>query len=306
MSIPDFQTLMLPLLKFANDQQEHASREAADHLAQLFQLSDTEREELLPSGQQTIFDNRAYWAKTHLKHAALLENTRRGFFRISQRGIEVLQQNPEEINVRFLKQFPQYLQFMSKKDKNGVEEVELETTSKPTPEELLEDGYQRIRQDLAQELLSRIKNCSPSFFERLVVELLVTMGYGGSRKDAGEAVGKSGDEGIDGIIKEDRLGLDTIYIQAKRWSEGVAVSRPEIQKFVGALHGQQASKGIFITTSDFSSNAREYVSKIGSGSKIVLIDGKQLAQLMIDYDVGVSKVSTYEIKKIDSDYFTEV
>ena len=303
MSIPDFQTLMLPLLKFANDQQEHASREAADHLAQLFQLSDIEREELLTSGQQTIFDNRAYWAKTHLKHAVLLENTRRGFFKISQRGIQILQQNPQEINMKFLKQFPEYLQFISKRDKNGVEEAEIETTSKHTPEELLEDGYQRIRLDLAEELLSKVKSCPPSFFERLVVELLVKMGYGGSRKDAGEAVGKSGDGGIDGIIKEDRLGLDAIYIQAKRWDEGV-VGRPEIHKFVGALHGQRAKKGIFITTSDFSSNAREYVANIDT--KIVLIDGRQLALLMIDNDVGVSKVSTYEIKKIDSDYFTEV
>ncbi len=303
MNIPEFQTLMLPLLKFANDQQEHASREAADYLAQLFQLSDTEREELLPSGQQTIFDNRAYWAKTHLKHAVLLENTRRGFFKISQRGIQVLQQNPQEINMKFLKQFPEYLQFISKRDKNGVEEAELETTSKQTPEELLEAGYQRIRQDLAQDLLSKVKSCPPSFFERLVVELLVKMGYGGSRKDAGEAVGKSGDGGIDGIIKEDRLGLDAIYIQAKRWDEGV-VGRPEIHKFVGALHGQRAKKGIFITTSDFSSNAREYVANIDT--KIVLIDGRQLALLMIDNNIGVSSVSTYEIKKIDSDYFTEV
>jgi len=251
MSIPDFQTLMLPLLKFANDQQEHASREAADSLSQLFHLSEVEREELLPSGRQGIFDNRVYWAKTHLKHAGLLENTRRGFFKISQSGKDVLRTNPQEISMKFLKRFPQYIQFISGNGKTEIQEAEAEISSTQTPEELLEEGYQRIRQDLAQELLNRIKRCSPSFFENLVVELLVTMGYGGSRQDAGKAVGKSGDEGIDGIIKEDRLGLDTIYIQAKRWDAG-AVSRPEIQKFVGALHGQQANKGIFITTSNFS------------------------------------------------------
>lgn len=303
MSIPDFQTLMLPLLKFADDQQEHASREAADSLAQLFHLSEAERKELLPSGRQGIFDNRVYWAKTHLKHAGLLENTRRGFFKISHSGRDVLRTSPQEISIKFLKRFPQYIQFISGNGKTEIQEVEAEISSIQTPEELLEEGYQRIRQDLAQELLSRIKSCSPGFFENLVVELLVTMGYGGSRQDAGKAVGKSGDEGIDGIIKEDRLGLDTIYIQAKRWDAG-AVGRPEIQKFVGALHGQQANKGIFITTSNFSSGAYEYVAKIGS--KVVLIDGQQLAQLMIDYNVGVSKVSIYEIKKIDSDYFTEI
>jgi restriction system protein len=187
------------------------------------------------------------------------------------------------------------------KDKNEVAEVETEITSKQTPEELLEDGYQRIRQELAQELLNRVKSSSPRFFERLVVELLVKMGYGGSIKDAGQVIGKSGDEGIDGTIKEDRLGLDVIYIQAKKW-EG-AVGRPEIQKFVGALYGQRAKKGVFITTSSFSHEATEYVKNIDN--KIVLIDGKQLTELMIDHGVGVAIVSTYEVKKVDNDYFTE-
>ena len=304
MAIPDFQSLMLPLLKFAADGKEHAAREATDSLSQLFQLSDEEKEQLLPSGQQTIIGNRVYWALTHLKHGGILESTRRGYFKISQRGLGVLQHNPSRIDLRFLSQFPEYLEFRrtTKKEKNGVVEVESELLNQRTPEELFEESYRSIRQELAQELLNQVKKASPGFFERLVVDLLVKMGYGGSREDAGEAIGKSGDEGIDGIIKEDRLGLDTIYIQAKKWDGGVG--RPEIQKFVGALHGQRARKGIFITTSDFSSNAREYVSNIDS--KVVLIDGKQLAEFMIDHNVGVSKVSAYEIKKIDSDYFLEV
>lgn len=304
MSIPDFQTIMLPLLKFAADQQDHSLREAIEALAQVFNLSEQERKELLPSGQQATFDNRVSWASAHLKKASLLESPRRSFFKITQRGLDVLSKNPSRIDVKFLEQFPEYIEFIrggGKKDKEAIAGIELEANSHQTPEELLEYGYQKIRQDLAQEVLNRVKASSPSFFERLVVELLVRMGYGGSRKDAGEAVGKSGDEGIDGIIKEDRLGLDVIYIQAKKW-EGV-VSRPEIQKFAGALQGQRAKKGIFITTSSFSNEARDFASRIDS--KIVLIDGKQLAQLMIDNDVGVSKVSSYEIKKIDFDYFVD-
>jgi restriction system protein len=304
MAIPDFQSLMLPLLKFAADRKEHAAREATDSLAQLFQLADEEKEHLLPSGQQTIIGNRVYWALTHLKHAGLLESTRRGYIKISQRGLGVLQKNPSRIDLRFLSQFPEYLEFRrtSKKVKNGVVEVDSEILNQRTPAELFEESYQSIRRELAQELLNQVKKASPGFFERLVVDLLVKMGYGGSREDAGEAIGKSGDEDIDGIIKEDRLGLDTIYLQAKKWDGGVG--RPEIQKFAGALHGQRARKGISLTTSDFSSNAREYVSNIDS--KVVLIDGKQLAEFMIDHNIGVSKVSAYEIKKIDSDYFVEV
>jgi restriction system protein len=305
MAIPDFQSIMLPLLKLAADQQEHASHEAVDKLSQFFQLSDQEKKEFLPSGKQQIFTNRVYWALTYLKRAKFLESTRRGSFRLTESGLRILQQNPPTINIKFLSQFPEFHQSTETpkktKDKIEVAEVETEIISKQTPEELLEDGYQRIRQELAQELLSRVKSCSPHFFERLVVELLVKMGYGGSIKDAGQVIGKSGDEGIDGTIKEDRLGLDVIYIQAKKW-EG-AVGRPEIQKFVGALYGQRAKKGVFIATSSFSHEATEYVKNIDS--KIVLIDGKQLADLMIDHGVGVSIISTYDVKKVDNDYFTE-
>lgn len=222
--------------------------------------------------------------------------------KITERGIKLLNQSPSEINVKFLKQFPEFVQFISPKKDNNDFEQGIEEILDTTPQESIEFGYQKIRKDLEIDLLNRVKSCSADFFERLLVDLLVKMGYGGSRRDAGKAIGKSGDGGIDGIIKEDKLGLDIVYIQAKRWDNTV-VGRPEIQKFVGALHGQRARKGVFITTSKFSQEAREYVSVIDS--KIVLIDGQQLAQFMIDNNVGVSTVSTYEIKKLDSDYFTD-
>lgn len=304
MSIPDFQSIMLPLLQYAGDGKEHSLREAITYLADVFNLSDEEKKGLLPSGQQTVFDNRVGWARTHLKKAALLEYPKRGFFQITDRGKDVLIQNPTKINIKFLNQFPEHIEFLnSKKDSDKSEsEPEIIEISETTPQESIEFGYQKIRKELELELLNRVKSCSPDFFERLVVDLLVKMGYGGSRRDAGRAIGKGGDGGIDGIIKEDKLGLDIVYIQAKRWDNTV-VGRPEIQKFVGALHGQRARKGVFITTSKFSQDAREYVSIIDS--KIVLIDGQELAQLMIDNHVGVSTVSIYEIKKIDSDYFTD-
>ncbi|GCL38902.1 MAG: restriction endonuclease [Sphaerospermopsis kisseleviana] len=305
MSIPDFQSVMLPLLQYAGDGKEHSLRDAITFLADVFNLSDEERKELLSSGQQAVFDNRVGWARTHLKKAGLLESPKRGFFQITNRGKEILKQNNPEINVKFLNQFPEFIEFKTIKkdnDKSVSEIMEDSEILETTPQESIEFGYQKIRKELELELLNRVKSCSPDFFERLVVDLLVKMGYGGSRRDAGRAIGKAGDGGIDGIIKEDKLGLDIVYIQAKRWDNTV-VGRPEIQKFVGALHGQRARKGVFITTSKFSQDAREYVSIIDS--KIVLIDGQELAQLMIDNHVGVSTVSIYEIKKIDSDYFTD-
>lgn len=300
--IPDYQQIMLPLLKFTGDSKEHSIREAINHISDVFHLTEVLRQEKLPSGQQTIIENRVGWARTYMKKAGLLESARRSYFNITKRGLDVLKHNPAEINQKFLEQFPEFLEFKKiKHDKEGIEEQESDNSHPQTPQESLEYGYQKIKRDLAQDLLTQVKQCSPSFFERLVVELLLKMGYGGSLKDAGKAIGQSGDGGIDGIIKEDKLGLDTIYIQAKRW-EGT-VGRPEIHKFVGALQGQRARKGIFITTSEFSKDALNYVVNIES--KIVLIDGDQLAQFMIDHDIGVSKIATYEIKKIDSDYFIE-
>jgi restriction system protein len=301
MPIPDYQTIMLPLLKFAADGEEHSLRETIEALADQFELTDEERRELLPSGQQATFDNRVGWARTYMKKAGLLKSTRRGYYRITDRGMDIIGQNPPEINRAFLMQFPEFVEFQKPRSHDKMEADEQEANETRTPEEGIESAYQRVRQGLAAELLQTVKALSPTFFERLVIDLLVKMGYGGTRRDAGQAVGRSGDGGIDGIIKEDRLGLDIVYIQAKRW-EGT-VGRPEIQKFAGALQGQRARKGIFITTSEFSGAAQEYVSKIDN--KIVLIDGDTLAQLMIDYNIGVAPIASYELKRIDSDYFTD-
>jgi len=299
--IPDYQSIMLPLLKLTSDKKEHKINDAVDQLADQFKLTDEERKELLPSGQTFIFGNRVAWARTYLKKAGLLDSPKRGIVLITKRGQDILKSNPKEINISTLKQFPEFLEFQNiKKEDNGSAD-QIEITSQVTPEESLELAYQQLRKTLAQDLINRIITLSPAFFEKLVVELLVKMGYGGSIKDAGKAIGKSGDEGIDGTIKEDRLGLDIIYIQAKRWQPGNCVGRPEIQKFVGALAGQGAKKGIFITTSSFSKDAIDYMPR--NETKIVLIDGVQLAQLMIDFNIGVASVNTYELKRIDNDYF---
>jgi restriction system protein len=302
MAIPDYQTCMLPFLRYLGDEKEHSLRDAEEALAEHFKLTPTERAELLPSGQQGIFKNRIGWARTYLKKAALISAPRRAVFKITERGMQTLASNPSRIDSKFLEQWPEFVEFRDI-SKPGTEQVQpmdlpLMTT---TPEEAIELAYQGLREQLAQELLSRILSCSPTFFEQLVVELLVKMGYGGSRRDAGERIGQTGDGGIDGIIKEDRLGLDTIFIQAKRWQG--SVGRPEIQKFVGALQGQRARKGVFITTSTYTSDAIDYASRIDT--KVVLIDGKQLSALMIDFDVGVSVSASYVVKRIDSDYFEE-
>lgn len=283
---------MLPALRFYADGQEHSSHEVTDALAIQLNLTEQELKEMLPSGQQEIFDNRVGWARSYIKKAGLIESTRRGYNKITRRGREVLAEDPKAIDLRYL--------FRGAASSNGNIEPSADQSTK-TPEESLELAYQKIRGDLASDLLQRLKACSPGFFERLVVEVIVKMGYGGSRQDAGKAIGKSGDGGIDGMIKEDKLGLDAIFIQAKRWEN--TVGRPEIQKFVGALTGQRAKKGLFITTADFSAEAEDYVSRIDT--KIVLIDGETLAQLMIDNGVGVSTVAAYELKKVDTDYFAE-
>jgi restriction system protein len=303
--IPDYQSLMLPLLKLVSDRQEHKYRDLIENLATEFQVTDEERKELLASGNQAIFDNRVGWAKTYLKKAGLLDSPKRATFVITQIGLDTLKKNLDRVDAKYLRQFPAFLEFQnaSRNDNETEEETTVIAVSEQTPEENLDKAYQRIRRSLASELLQNVVDLSPTFFERLVVELLVKMGYGGSIKDAGKAIGKSGDEGIDGTIKEDKLGLDIIYIQAKRWRPGNVVGRPELHKFVGALAGQGAKKGIFITTSNFTKEALDYTPK--NETKIVLIDGEQLAQLMIDYNLGCTTHQTYELKKIDSDYFGE-
>lgn len=301
MSIPDFQSLMLPLLRYCADGQSYTKRDAIPVLAKEFGLSDADLAELLPTGRQEKFNNRVGWTKTYLKQAGLLEITERGVFRITPRGQEVLTQAPARIDMRYLERFPEYQAFKARSrnrdDSQASEAMQAETT----PEELLEIGYKQMRATLVADLIQQVKTCSPAFFERLVVQLLLNMGYGGTREDAGQVVGKSGDGGIDGIINEDRLGLDVIYIQAKRWEADVG--RPEIQKFVGALAGHKASKGVFITTSGYTQEARNYAGQVNS--KVVLIDGSMLADLMIDYNFGVSPREIYEIKRVDSDYFAE-
>lgn len=301
MPIPDYQSCMLPFLSFLIDGSDHTLREAEEALADHFNLTPAERAELLPSGQQGVFKNRIGWARTYLKKAGLIEARKRGVFKITERGSKTLAFSPERIDVKYLEQFPEFVEFRDASKPDSITTPSETVSSPATPEEAIELAHQGLRKQLVAELLSRILACSPSFFEHLVVELLVKMGYGGSRKDAGERIGQTGDGGIDGIIKEDRLGLDTIFIQAKRWQG--SVGRPEIQKFVGALQGQRARKGVFITTSSYTAEAVDYASRIDT--KVVLIDGKQLASLMIDFDVGVSISASYAVKRIDSDYFEE-
>lgn len=303
MPIPDYQKIMLPVLTLASDGAEHKISDSIEYLAQHFGISDKERAELLPSGTQTVFNNRCGWARSYLKQAGLLTSSKRGFFEITQRGLDLLRSKPTYIDAAILEQYPEFLAFKKRKstkgDINAEPQSNLSAQSALTPEDSLASAYRQLRAEIESEILSLIKDGSPSFFEKLVVDLLVKMGYGGNRQDAGKALGKSGDGGIDGIINEDKLGLDVIYLQAKRW-EGT-VGRPEIQKFAGALQGQRAKKGVFITTSDFSKEARDYASLIDT--RIILINGEMLARLMTDHNVGVSTAGIYELKKIDSDYF---
>jgi len=303
-SIPDYQTLMLPLLRFAADGREYRFREVIEALATEFLLTDNERSELLPSGAQPVFDNRVGWAKTYLKQAGLLDSSKRGFFHITTAGTALLAKDPATVNLSTLDHYDAFRAFRTRRRDRGSDSTsaidrDVEPSSESTPEDQLASAYQRLRHELELDLLEQIKSSSPAFFERIVIDLLVKMGYGGSRRDAGRAVGKSGDGGIDGIIKEDKLGLDVIYIQAKRWEN--TVGRPEIQKFAGALQGHRANKGVFITTSTYTREATEYSGMINT--KIILIDGIELTSLMIDHNVGVSSIGAYEVKKIDTDYF---
>ena len=304
MAVPDFQSLMLPLLKFSADGEEHSMQEAREGLAEVMRLSQEDLEKRLPSGRQYTFANRVAWAKVYLTQAGILESPKRGKFNISNRGKQILIEAPDRISIKYLEQFEEFQEFRQASSKNRTQKVTHvgdHDTSSTTPEETLEQAYQQLRDEVANELLHLIKANTPEFFEKLVIHLIVSMGYGGSVKEAGKATRKTADEGIDGIIKEDRLGLETIYLQAKRWE--AVVGRPEIQKFVGALHGQRAKKGVFITTSRFSKEALDYVGQIDP--KVVLLDGTDLVQLMIDHGVGVSSAETYEVKKVDTDFFIE-
>ena len=301
MPIPDYQSLMLPVLKVLADRKEHAVAEARRHIATELNLSEEEMSERLASDTTTVFMNRIGWAVQYLKEAAAIRAVRRGVYEITDRGVSLLQTQPSEITTKVLRQFPEFIEFQGR----GAETEQPTTTvtphleTKATPEESLENSFQILRDALAHELLETIKNGTPAAFEQIVVDLLVAMGYGGSVEDAGKVVGKSGDGGIDGIIKQDKLGLDAIYVQAKRWKD--VVGSPEIMKFSGSLTKRHANRGVFITTSTFTRDALDFVEAMPQ--KIVLLDGKQLASLMIEHDVGVSPTKAYTLKRLDQDYF---
>lgn len=290
---------MLPFVELTADGVEHQLQQTISDLADQFHLTEDERAQLLPSGFQATFTNRVAWASTHLRKAGLLERTGRGRFRITARGRALLAERPPSITIAKLATYPEYRQFQVGRGRGKPPSVDPPGGDDRTPEEAIEALAETLKNALAQELLDRVKAAPPSFFERLVVDLLVSMGYGGSRTDAGQAVGRSGDEGIDGIIKEDKLGLDAVYIQAKRWDKNVG--RPELQMFAGSLDGARATKGVFITTSGFTADAVAYVK--GIGKRIVLVDGQELAKLLIEHGVGVSTVATYTLRRIDEGFF---
>ncbi len=305
MPIPDYQTLMLPLLKALarGGGEERRLKDLALLLAEAFGLTEEERNILLPSGQP-LFLNRLSWARTYLKKAGLLESPRPGWVRITPLGLEVLKENPKRIDNAFLMRFEGFRAFLEESRRPRAQRAHgwpEEQAAIPSPEETLDRAYAALKEEVLEDLLERVKGASPAFFERLVVRLLVEMGYGGSFPEAAQAIGRSGDGGIDGVIKEDRLGLEAIYIQAKRWDR--PVGRPEVQSFVGALQVHRARKGVFLTTSTFTREAREYVERVDG--RIVLVDGKGLAELMFEYGVGVSTTVAYYVKRVDSDFFLE-
>ena len=312
MAVPDYQSLMYPALAVLSDGRERALRDSRNLISSRLALSASDLAELIPSGRQTLFANRANWAHVYLKQAGLLRTVRRGVYQITDRGKEALRESSGSINNAYLRRFPEFLEFLERSFGTGATSKTSEPTAEApgnggldaqTPDEQVREGYRRARAGIAAELLDRVRRASPAFFEQLVVDLLVAMGYGGSHADAASVIGRSGDGGIDGIIKEDKLGLESIYVQAKRWKEGSTVGRPDIQQFAGALQGQKARKGVFITTSSFTRDAAEYA--IAVQATIVLIEGLQVAQLMLDHGVGVSVQETFKLFKVDEDYFVE-
>ena len=311
MALPTYEDVMLPVLQILEASGPRHRRELVAAVSDALHLSEAERQRTLPSGKATVIVSRVGWALAYLKQARVVESPSRGVYRLTDRGKGILASTPARIDGKFLSQFPEFLDFLQRArtaiaEKAGADEPPaqgvIETASdSASPEEALDSAYGRLRTGLEEELLEAVKAASPVFFEQLVIDLLVKMGYGGNRTDAARAVGRAGDGGIDGVIDEDRLGLDVIYVQAKRWDG--AVGRPEIQKFAGALQGQRARKGIFITTSNFTREAEDYAQRIEN--RIILVDGRRLARLMFDFDVGATPRSTYTVKQLDSDYFEE-
>ena len=316
MELPRYEEFMLPLLQLAADGAERRNRDAYEAMAQAFGISDEQRQQMLPSGSQPVFNNRIVWALSYLRQAGLIASPKRGIFHITDEGRALLAEKPSYIDAKTLERYPAFLEFKHRTRKPKQErgkQPQAETTYSSattvatgddaglTPVEEIEDAWHRHRLALEADLLEQVRACSPTFFERLVVDVLVAIGYGGNRSQAARSVGQSGDGGIDGTIDEDPLGLEVIYIQTKRWQG--SVGRPEVQRFAGALQGQRARKGVMLTTSEFTREASDYVSTIDP--RIVLIDGQRLAQLMVDHGVGVSVAGHYPMHRIDSDYFTE-
>lgn len=306
MAIPKYHEFMKPILDMLRDHQIHKREEMYLVFSKRFELTDIEKEEWLPSGKQLVYKNRIGWALTYLKKAGLIESTSRAAFRLTIAGKRVLEENPTDLDQEYLKRFEGFNSFINSVQNNstGADVILSDTDTDESPQDMLDRAYKTITKTLADDVLTEVMNQSPDFFEKLVVDLLVAMGYGGSKKENSQVLGKTGDEGIDGVIKEDKLGFDKIYIQAKRWDTNRTIGRPELQKFVGALTGQGASKGAFITTASFTNEAVDYVRK-QHACKIVLIDGESLASLMIEYNLGVTIESTYFVKRIDSDYFAD-
>jgi restriction system protein len=306
MPIPDYQSIMLPLLQFVADGEERRSRDSVAALAQHFNLTQAEIDTLLPSGQDYLFGNRLGWARTYLKKAGLIEYPSRGKFRITDEGRAVLKEMPAKIDVALLKRYPKFFDFWNGTPVEGTVANPVVATEsqavEETPEELIASAHEKLRKQIQSELLSKVMSCSPAYFERLVVRLLTVMGYGGSLADAGSALGRTGDGGIDGEIKEDKLGLDRIYIQAKRWASN-NVGSPEVRDFIGALAGKRARKGVLITTSKFSKDAIACAS--GLEKNVILVDGDRLSELMFEYGLGVTTESTYHVKRIENDFFDE-
>jgi len=313
MPIPDFQTMMLPYLQVINDGQEHNLQDVINQLAEHYHLTIEERYRRSPNSPNIIFNNKVGWTNLHLKKAGLVESPRRGIVKITEEGLRVLEQNPPRVDMRYLlDRYPPYVQFRTASRQTPVEIETIVIPEGPTPQvggiiltptEAMDQSYQEIRNNLANDLLEQIMICSPQFFEKMVIHLLISMGYGGSNREAGQAIGQSHDGGIDGIINEDKLGLDVIYIQAKRWISDRNVGATDVRSFVGSLAERHANKGIFITTSDFTNEA--YNTVRGIAHKVVLINGYNLTQLMIDHGVGVTEITSYSIKRVDTDYFTE-
>jgi len=309
MAIPDYQTLMLPVLQIAADGQEHRIGDVIKELAHKFELTNDEQKQLLPSGKQTAFANRVAWAKSYLLQARLVQATKRAHFKITDRGKKVLAEGPPRIDIEFLSQFPEFVEFRERgrlPDSSGTaKSVTGSALALPaeTPDELLRTTVLQIETALRKELLDRILAAPPAFFERLIVALLLAMGYGSSREEAGTIVGRSGDGGIDGVIDQDALGLDRVYVQAKRYARENAVSEPEIRAFSGSLGAAKANKGVFVTTSYFTQPAQSFAER--HPFKIVLIDGERLATLMIRHNVGVRIDETLYLKRMDEDFFVD-